>query len=113
MSSSEKPQLDCAKPTKCTWKLNTKEKDPHFHKQLEKLPKIYDDVLGCIGNTPLVRLNRIPKQYGLKCEVLVKCEYFNTGGSIKDRIALRMLEEAEREGKIKPGYTLIEPTSGN
>ncbi|KAI1781316.1 cystathionine beta-synthase [Hypoxylon cercidicola] len=66
-----------------------------------------------IGKTPLVRLNKIPKSLGLECEVYAKVELFNAGGSVKDRIALRMIEEAERSGRIKPGDTLIEPTSGN
>ncbi|KAK1517001.1 cystathionine beta-synthase [Colletotrichum costaricense] len=66
-----------------------------------------------IGNTPLVRLNKIPQSLGIECEVYAKVELFNAGGSVKDRIALRMIEEAERTGRIKPGDTLIEPTSGN
>lgn len=66
-----------------------------------------------IGNTPLVRLNKIPKSLGIEAEIYVKLELYNAGGSIKDRIALRMIEEAERTGRIKPGDTLIEPTSGN
>ncbi|EMR72628.1 putative cystathionine beta-synthase protein [Eutypa lata UCREL1] len=66
-----------------------------------------------IGNTPLIRLNKIPQSYGIECEVYAKVELFNAGGSVKDRIALRMIEEAERSGRIKPGDTLIEPTSGN
>ncbi|KAG9259127.1 cystathionine beta-synthase [Emericellopsis atlantica] len=66
-----------------------------------------------IGNTPLVRLNRIPQALGIECDVYVKAEFFNAGGSVKDRIALRMVEEAEKSGRIKPGDTLIEPTSGN
>jgi cystathionine beta-synthase len=66
-----------------------------------------------IGNTPLVRLNRIPQSLGIEAEVYAKVELFNAGGSVKDRIALRMIEEAERSGRIKPGDTLIEPTSGN
>lgn len=66
-----------------------------------------------IGNTPLVRLNKIPKSYGIECDVYVKPELFSAGGSVKDRIALRMIEEAEKSGRIKPGDTLIEPTSGN
>ncbi|KAI0181202.1 cystathionine beta-synthase [Hypoxylon sp. FL1284] len=66
-----------------------------------------------IGNTPLVRLNKIPQSFGVECEVYAKVELFNAGGSVKDRIALRMIEEAERSGRIKPGDTLIEPTSGN
>ena len=66
-----------------------------------------------IGNTPLVRLNKVPRALGVECDVYVKAELFNAGGSVKDRIALRMVEEAERSGRIKPGDTLIEPTSGN
>ena len=61
----------------------------------------------------MVRLHRVPKMHGVECEVLVKCEYFNAGGSVKDRIGKRMLLEAEKSGRIKPGDTLIEPTSGN
>lgn len=66
-----------------------------------------------IGNTPLVRLNKIPQSLGIECDVYAKTELFNAGGSVKDRIALRMIEEAEKSGRIKPGDTLIEPTSGN
>ncbi|RCI14751.1 hypothetical protein L249_6688 [Ophiocordyceps polyrhachis-furcata BCC 54312] len=66
-----------------------------------------------IGNSPLVRLNRVPQSLGVECQVYVKAELFNAGGSVKDRIALRMIQEAERSGRIKPGDTLIEPTSGN
>lgn len=66
-----------------------------------------------IGNTPLVRLNRLPQSLGIEATVYAKLEFFNAGGSVKDRIALRMIEEAERTGRIKPGDTLIEPTSGN
>ncbi len=66
-----------------------------------------------IGNTPLVRLNKIPQSFGIECQVYAKVELFSAGGSVKDRIALRMIEEAERSGRIKPGDTLIEPTSGN
>jgi len=76
-------------------------------------PKIMDSVLDAIGNTPLIRLNHIPKAEGLKCEILVKCEFFNAGGSTKDRIGKRMLIDAEESGRIKPGDTLIEATSGN
>ncbi len=68
-------------------------------------------ILEAIGNTPLVRINKIASD--LPCDVYGKCEYFNPGGSIKDRIALNMIEQAEKSGKIKPGYTLIEATSGN
>ncbi|PGH14811.1 cystathionine beta-synthase [Helicocarpus griseus UAMH5409] len=76
-------------------------------------PVVMQSVTQQIGNTPLVRLNRVPKNLGIKATVYAKLEYFNAGGSVKDRIALRMIEEAERKGRIKPGDTLIEPTSGN
>src|ERR1700722_762938 len=68
-------------------------------------------ILEAIGNTPLVRFNHIGKD--LPCELYGKCEFLNPGGSVKDRIAQRMIEQAEKEGRIKPGDTLIEPTSGN
>ncbi|ROV90331.1 hypothetical protein VSDG_08134 [Cytospora chrysosperma] len=71
------------------------------------------DATQLIGNTPLVRLNKIPQSLGIKAKVYAKVELFNAGGSVKDRIALRMIEEAEKSGRIKPGDTLIEPTSGN
>lgn len=71
------------------------------------------DIVEHIGNTPLVRLNRVPQSLGIKATVYAKCEFFNAGGSVKDRIARRMIEEAEKEGRIKPGDVLIEPTSGN
>ena len=68
-------------------------------------------ILEAIGNTPLVRLNRVAAH--LKCELWAKCEFLNPGGSLKDRIGLSMVDAAEREGRIRPGDTLIEPTSGN
>ncbi|CAJ0751779.1 5314_t:CDS:2, partial [Entrophospora sp. SA101] len=73
-------------------------------------PLILDTILDHIGNTPLVRINNITKAEGIE---LAKCEFFNAGGSVKDRIGKRMIEEAEKEGILKPGYTIIEPTSGN
>ncbi|KAM6978405.1 cystathionine beta-synthase b [Tautogolabrus adspersus] len=101
-------------PSRCTWSLNAPASEsPHSRTARTKAPSILPNILGNIGHTPLVRLNKIPKEFGLKCEILVKCEFFNAGGSIKDRIALRMVEEAERAGILKPGDTLIEPTSGN
>lgn len=72
---------------------------------------IYQNILETIGHTPLVRLNRVSA--GLKCNLYAKCEYFNPGGSIKDRIGYRMVMSAQKSGRIKPGDTLIEPTSGN
>ncbi|KAF2850450.1 cystathionine beta-synthase-like protein [Plenodomus tracheiphilus IPT5] len=76
-------------------------------------PVVMDSITQQIGNTPLVRLNKIPQSLGIRATVYVKIEAFNAGGSVKDRIALRMIEEAEKSGRIKPGDTLIEPTSGN
>lgn len=73
--------------------------------------RIYKDITWTIGNTPLIRLNRITK--GLNADVLVKVESFNPIGSVKDRIGLAMIEEAERQGKIKEGTIIVEPTSGN
>ena len=72
---------------------------------------ILKDILETVGNTPIVKLNKIGNS--LECNLFVKCEFFNPGGSIKDRIGKQMIEIAEKEGKIKPGDTLIEPTSGN
>lgn len=66
-----------------------------------------------IGHTPLVRLNKLPQSLGIEASIYCKLEYCNAGGSVKDRIALRMIEKAEESGRIKPGDTLIEPTSGN
>ncbi len=71
----------------------------------------YDSVVDLIGNTPLVRLRNVSE--GIGATVLAKVEYFNPGGSVKDRIALRMVEEAEKEGLLRPGGTIVEPTSGN
>ena len=71
----------------------------------------YNNILDTIGNTPLVRINKITK--GLNAEVYAKLEYFNPGNSIKDRIGIKMIEDAEKAGKLKPGGTVIEGTSGN
>ncbi|MBI5516847.1 MAG: cystathionine beta-synthase [Deltaproteobacteria bacterium] len=75
------------------------------------MKKIHASILETIGQTPLVRLRSVGRDTG--CELLVKCEFLNAGGSVKDRIGRRMLEEAQRSGRIRPGDTLIEPTSGN
>ncbi|MFN2445254.1 MAG: pyridoxal-phosphate dependent enzyme [Vicinamibacterales bacterium] len=74
--------------------------------------RTYDNILGTIGQTPLVRLNRIPKPL-IVADVFAKIETFNPGHSIKDRMAVKMIEDAERAGKLKPGGTIIEGTSGN
>jgi cysteine synthase A len=73
--------------------------------------RVVDNITELIGYTPMVRLNRIADEYG--AEVWLKLESFNPGGSVKDRIALSMINEAEKEGKLKPGATIVEPTSGN
>ncbi|KAK5823292.1 pyridoxal-phosphate dependent enzyme [Linnemannia elongata] len=85
----------------------------HRHEEHLPEPAILDTILDHIGNTPLVRINKIAKSEGLQCELLAKCEFFNAGGSVKDRIGKRMIEEAEKDGRLKPGCTIIEPTSGN
>ncbi|KAG5878228.1 hypothetical protein JTB14_009207 [Gonioctena quinquepunctata] len=102
------------KVSKCTWETNAKkELSPHTHNKRKAIPKILPDALAAIGNTPMIKLNKIPQSEGLKCDVYVKCEFFNPGGSVKDRMALRIVEDAERDGVLKPGYTIIEPSSGN
>lgn len=75
--------------------------------------KIYDSALELVGNTPLVEVHRLEEKYQTKAKVIVKLEYFNPAGSVKDRVAKKMLEDAEERGVIKPGATIIEPTSGN
>ena len=77
------------------------------------MSKIYKGTLGLIGNTPLVEVANIEKELGLEATVLVKLEYFNPAGSVKDRIATAMIEDAEAKGLLKPGSVIIEPTSGN
>ena len=77
------------------------------------MSKIYKDATELIGNTPLVEFNHIEKKEGLNAKILAKLEYFNPAGSVKDRIAKEMIEDAERKGTLKPGATIIEPTSGN
>ena len=77
------------------------------------MSNIYQGTLGLIGNTPLVELTHIEKAFGLEAKLLAKLEYFNPAGSVKDRIAKEMIEQAEADGKLKPGSTIIEPTSGN
>ena len=74
---------------------------------------IYKGTLGLIGNTPLVEVVNVEKELGLEATVLVKLEYFNPAGSVKDRIAEAMIEDAEERGIIKEGSVIIEPTSGN
>ena len=77
------------------------------------MAKIVNKLTELIGNTPLLALNKFSAERGLNTPVLAKVEYFNPGGSVKDRIALAMIEDAEAKGLLKPGATIIEPTSGN
>ena len=77
------------------------------------MSKIYKSAAELIGNTPLLELSNIEKKYNLKAKLLAKVEYFNPAGSVKDRIAKKMIDKAEAEGKLKPGSVIIEPTSGN
>ncbi|MFL5167563.1 MAG: PLP-dependent cysteine synthase family protein, partial [Microvirga sp.] len=75
--------------------------------------RVYDSITETIGDTPLVRLNRLPKERGVQADILAKLEFFNPIASVKDRIGVSMIDALERDGRIKPGGTLIEPTSGN
>merc|ERR1719361_1464028 len=86
---------------------------PHTKEEVRKPIKIVDSVLDLVGGTPMFRLNRLKEKHGFKCDLVAKCEFYSAGGSVKDRIGLRMLEEAEAIGRCKPGDTIIEPTSGN
>lgn len=74
---------------------------------------IYNDLTELIGNTPMMRLDTLAKSEGAKANIIAKLEYFNPAGSVKDRVAFNMITEAEKSGKLKPGATIIEPTSGN
>lgn len=74
---------------------------------------IYESLTQLIGKTPLIELKNIEKELGIQCRILAKLEYFNPAGSVKDRVALNMIEKAEEKGLLKPGATVIEPTSGN
>ncbi|XP_030024631.1 cystathionine beta-synthase [Manduca sexta] len=86
----------------------------HIVKVLDQNQKVHSDILQAIGNTPLVKLTNIPKQEGIKCDMYAKCEFLNPGGSVKDRIANRMIVDAEKKGLLVAGKSvIIEPTSGN
>ena len=77
------------------------------------MANIYTSADQLIGKTPLLELTHIEKEEGLNAKLLAKLEYFNPAGSVKDRIAKAMIDDAEQSGKLKPGATIIEPTSGN
>ena len=92
--------------------LMTDVNDRHMSQtELPDQPQIHANVLGALGNTPLVRLNRVAR--GVRCQVVIKLEYRNPGGSVKDRIGITIIEDAERDGRLKPGGTIVESTSGN
>lgn len=107
------------KPHECTYEKSLEKGSnlvsPHHHQS--KPPRNSNDVcknvLDMIGNTPLVHLQNLSSDLNISCNLYAKCEYFNAGGSVKDRIGIRMIEEAERAGYLKPGDYVIEPTSGN
>jgi cystathionine beta-synthase len=86
---------------------------PSTPNTIDTRTSICPTILSCIGQTPLVQLNAIPTQHSLSCRLLAKCEFLSAGGSVKDRIGLQMICDAEASGRISPGDTLIEPTSGN
>lgn len=118
MSTLSLTELEMVRPdleSRCTWRLGLdRSLSPHNHiPQRRHLSKIMPNILSAIGCTPMVEMNNIPKSFGIQCKMLAKCEFLNPGGSVKDRIAIRMVEDAERKGLLKPGVTLIEPTSGN
>ena len=77
------------------------------------MAKIVKQLTDLIGNTPLVELNKFSQEKGIDTPIIAKVEFFNPGGSVKDRIAFAMIEDAEQKGLLKPGATIIEPTSGN
>ena len=84
-----------------------------FEKEIIEMSNIYTSADQLIGKTPLLELTHLEKQYGLKAKLLAKLEYFNPAGSVKDRIAKAMIDDAEQKGLLKPGAVIIEPTSGN
>ena len=87
---------------------------PKLKRTVESRGKIYGSILETVGNTPMVRLPRMTQKYKIEADIVAKLEFFNPLGSVKDRVGLAMIEEAEASGKIKPGKTvLIEPTAGN
>ena len=98
----------------CQWKLGGDNSNcPHLREERDHTKKIKDSVLDCVGNTPMIRINNITKAENIECELLVKAEFLNPGGSVKDRIGRRMVVDAEKQGRLNPASIIIEPTSGN
>jgi cystathionine beta-synthase len=91
--------------------LKTKTKTPTTAEAIPASRDVYRSILGAVGNTPLVQLNAVTR--GVKAQVLAKAEFLNPGGSVKDRVGIAIVEEAERRGDLKPGGTIVEATSGN
>ncbi|XP_050510316.1 cystathionine beta-synthase-like isoform X2 [Diabrotica virgifera virgifera] len=104
------------RPAKCPWTkdLHKFEQSPHGEWAWKPSDgKILPSILKAVGNTPLVKLNKIPKAENIECEIYGKCEFMNPTGSIKERMVLRCIDDAEKCGTLKPGMTIIETTSGN
>ncbi|XP_072392517.1 cystathionine beta-synthase-like [Diabrotica undecimpunctata] len=104
------------RPPKCPWTkdLHKTEQSPHGKWGWKPSDgKILPSILKAVGNTPLVKMNKIPKADNIECEIYGKCEFMNPTGSIKERMLLRCIEDAEKCGTLKPGMTIIENTSGN
>ena len=99
--------------TPCKWSLNPTQLCPHTKEIHKPRGKICENVTELIGNTPIVRINHLTKQAGIVCEVLAKCEFLNPGGSVKDRTGARLITDLEKLGKLRPGMTIVETTSGN
>lgn len=99
----------------CKWALgaDNDKNCPHVRENQDHTMKIKNSILDCVGNTPMIRLSNIAAAENIECELLVKAEFLNPGGSVKDRIGRRMLLDAEKVGLIKKGDILVEPTSGN
>ena len=93
--------------------MSTDNNAPNFSTGPIARGRIYDNVVQTIGATPLIRMSRLADDAGCKANILGKCEFFNPLGSVKDRIGCAMIDAAEADGRIKPGATLVEPTSGN
>ena len=77
------------------------------------MARIYNSIEETVGKTPLIRLGRLEKQYGLECTLLAKAEFFNMAGSVKDRVAMEIISQGEKDGYITNDTVIIEPTSGN
>jgi cystathionine beta-synthase len=101
--------------SKCRWSGQSSEKSPHTHKAPPNTAqlRVAESAVDLIGVTPMVRLRNIERKTGVGCELWAKCEFMSVGGSVKDRIAKRMVEDAENHGRLNAGDVIIEPTSGN